>query len=329
MSSPQTENNTQSQTFKPRAQLDHILLDADFFENPKILDLEIEHGDLAVLLLVKLLAAMSRATNGEISLNTAIAIGKRTALDREAVAAIINYCIERGILQPGAKESITNVRVIQDQEALAETRRKWREKHQGPKVVPQVFPGESPESTQGNTRNSVNVHRCEILNTEDLNNNKKTVTPKIFEVPEPLPGEFASGPPHEALLRWLKYRAESKNKPLDPIQCEALLIRYIGRAEDFIKQVNRAVSSGWLNLQEGAESSAGPPKAKADEAETAWQKVISAAAKHGQSRKSEAFKAFDAKTAKIVNEVGWQRICMSKYDDFGLRKMFFSLWGQQ
>lgn len=99
-----------------RAQLKHVLLDVDFKDKPKIIDLEIEFKPIARLLLLDILAACSKATNAEISRNVCQFLGNRIGIDAESVEKILDYCIKNEILW-SVNGKITNSRVIKDQES--------------------------------------------------------------------------------------------------------------------------------------------------------------------------------------------------------------------
>lgn len=109
------------------AQVTYIRFDVDFFDKPKIKGLAYRCGQEAVLLLVRLLCAMGRATNGEISRDAWEAIGAENGLNQEKTLSCITYMIDQGILG-GTLESLTNERVKQDQSALEKKREATRER---------------------------------------------------------------------------------------------------------------------------------------------------------------------------------------------------------
>lgn len=164
----QTDNNS-----KPaRVQLDHLLLDVDFFSKPTILAFQFKFGDLAVLSLVKVLCSISRATNANIDPDVAYALG----LSKEA----LEYCIEKKILVT-ERGLISNTRAIEDQEKLCRAQESWKKskgRHKDSNSIPNGI--------------HVEIHRSlntEILNTEDLN--------KDLENSRPIPQPEISPEDHE------------------------------------------------------------------------------------------------------------------------------------
>lgn len=159
-----------------RAQLDHVLLDVGFFVDDKIVELEEEYGELAQLFLVKVLAMMSAATNGEISFAAARGVRGRT-IEKDKAQEILEFCVKRGILSQTTEGLLTNSRVQKDQESLAKQRKKWRESKG---ITPQLPPNIPPRIPPRNTSDSVNT---EQLNTEDLNLDPK----KLSDPPDTQP----------------------------------------------------------------------------------------------------------------------------------------------
>lgn len=103
------------------AQLEYIRFDTDFFDKPKIKGLVRRHGQDGVNLLIRLLCAMGRATDGAISRDAWEFIGEEADVTVERTEQIIDYCLEQHILG-GDKNSLTNARIQTDQEALERKR---------------------------------------------------------------------------------------------------------------------------------------------------------------------------------------------------------------
>jgi len=179
--STQIKNSTSEQQIKKRAQLDHLLLDADFFDKPKPRALIFKFGPISQLFLIRIYATLSRATNAEISLDTALGIAWELRIEEQA-KSIIDFCIDQEMLLISSTGLITATRVIQDQERLYQTREKWKDRQGKSRVVvtrdTTVTPPEtlivSTDLSRVTLSKSVNT---EILNTEDLNNKKENSQP--------------------------------------------------------------------------------------------------------------------------------------------------------
>jgi len=109
------------------AQVDYIRFDTDFFDKPKIKGLIHRQGQESVLLLIRLLCAMGRATDGYLSRDSWEAIGIECGLKLERTEEIVNYFLIQRICS-GSLENLGNERVQQDQAALAKRREATRER---------------------------------------------------------------------------------------------------------------------------------------------------------------------------------------------------------
>jgi hypothetical protein len=150
-----------------RVQLKHLLLDVGFPDNPKIIDLTVEHGELAAWYVVRLMLSMSQATNGEISRNAAFGIGGRIGFDRETCIKILAYCLSSGVLSEHGP-MLTNSRVIKDQESCATKREAAKVRQQ--KLRESRVTSALPPCDKG-----VTPVTDPVTDPEDLNN-KETVT---------------------------------------------------------------------------------------------------------------------------------------------------------
>lgn len=238
---------------KPRAQLDHLLLDADFFDKPKAKALLHRFGPVAQLFLVRLYLSLSRATNAEISKDAALGIAWEVRLEGQA-EEILAYLVQEGMLQITEGGDFTAQRVVEDQEKLAEARAKWRAKKgptyelpQGTSLTSQGIPLGKPPPSQGKPPESV---KSEDLNTEDLDL-KKTVT-----LPNPLQW---SAEELATLERWRAYQA-TRGNDLDQIQLEAIFSAWNYDRPGFMRAANFAIANRHKNLnpQPDPQSRAGP-----------------------------------------------------------------------
>lgn len=145
-----------------RAQLKHMLIDVDFFANPKVCALHRRFGDAGLLSLFQIYAAMSMATNATIDEDALLFIVD-TSRGVENCESFIPYCLERGlIIKEGG--GFSNTRVIEDQEALAKNQARWRENRD--KQKKNTSPARAAlEAGACTTEDS------EDLNTEDLKKN--------------------------------------------------------------------------------------------------------------------------------------------------------------
>lgn len=119
-----TESSKENQG-KKRAQLKHVLLDVDFFNNPKIIALDDTQGGMAVLALVAIYCAMSRATNAVISQAAFRGIAKR-----QHVTDVDNfeaYCLQEKLIITELN-GYSNQPVIDDQESYGAVLERDRER---------------------------------------------------------------------------------------------------------------------------------------------------------------------------------------------------------
>lgn len=163
---PATEQDTtpgSSSQRKNRVQLDHVLIDVDFFDKPKIKAIDFKFGPLASTLLVRLYCDMSRATDAEIPVDCANAIAE--AIRFEKFDEFLTYCITFDIIRYGSsKLFLTNSRILSDQENVAEKQDKWRTKRR------------QQRDRSETDRSALN---SEIVNTEDLNTEENTNTKEV------------------------------------------------------------------------------------------------------------------------------------------------------
>ena len=106
------------------AQLDHLLLDVDFFSKPKICSLKRRFGPLAQFWLIKIYCQMSRATNALIDEDVLFYEAEELGINE--ARELIEYSLSSGLI---AKEGdlYTNSRVAKDQKALATKRKNKKE----------------------------------------------------------------------------------------------------------------------------------------------------------------------------------------------------------
>lgn len=122
-----------------RAQLKHVLLDVDFFDKPTIRALGFRHSQISVLLFIRWMMLMSRATNGLVT-RDAMASVAREVLQNVGTAtatfeSVMKYCVDTEMIYEEKEGYFTNERVVKDQESCAvkressnERQKKFREK---------------------------------------------------------------------------------------------------------------------------------------------------------------------------------------------------------
>lgn len=153
----------ESASKKKRAQLDHALIDVDFFHKPTIKALRRRYKLAGLVAYQEILFQISRATDAEIEADTALASAEEfEIIESEEFLA---YCLYQNLLSRSANGKITQVRVAEDQERLAKNRDDYR-RRQGKHRDTCVTDTEKTRDTTQNKRVSVNT---EDLNTEDLN----------------------------------------------------------------------------------------------------------------------------------------------------------------
>lgn len=157
---------------KKKAQLKHVLFDSDFFDKPKIKALGYDHGQLAILYLMRLYAALSRATNATMETSAARGIAYEMHLEIDKADEIVTYCASKSILLIDG-DQISSERVRADQEKLGEQQEKWREKQKKSRGCLKSVSGDIPERIP----ESLNTER---LNTEDLNLDPKKIAKPGF-----------------------------------------------------------------------------------------------------------------------------------------------------
>lgn len=106
-----------------RAQLKHVLLDVDFFTNPKIRAMQRRYNVFATLGLIEVYMAMSMATNAVIDNDALLAIFEDQGADDPQ--GLIDYLLTNGLI---IKElnGFSNSRVIKDQESLYKSQQRYK-----------------------------------------------------------------------------------------------------------------------------------------------------------------------------------------------------------
>lgn len=226
---PQQLNNP-----KPnRVQLKHVLLDVDFFEKPTIRDLDFECGPVALLLLVRWLMLMSRATNALVTKKSLLHVGrelrasdKSEQLDPQKV---LDYCIRNKILHE-REDGISNERVEKDQERCAVKRKQNVER----------------QEKLRRKRNALHKRDKSVLpvtvtvtdSVSSINLDKIVFPPKLDHV-------IAKS----ALDEWLEYKRQrgEKYKSLSSIQ--KLLNQYSNLSPpEFAEAVNHSMANNYKGL---------------------------------------------------------------------------------
>lgn len=218
------DSTTTAEPIKKRVQLSHVLIDVDFFDKPKIIALGEKLGQPAIHLLIRIYAAMSKATDAEIDVSCieylARIIGFKDLTD------FLDYCLERGILCEGSHPSmLTNVRVIEDQEKLAKNREesRLRQEKMRDKRVTNALPTRLPDT---------------VTDTEDLNNKEKEIAKQLSTItPEAW----------NAVKRWAAHR-KKLCLSFDSMAAEALQMQYAGRSDALIRDINASITANSRNI---------------------------------------------------------------------------------
>ena len=243
-------NPTTEKPAKKRVQLKHLLIDVDFNDNPKIIDLSETHGELAVWFLVKLLMAMSRATNGEISRRAAEGIGRRTGLSLAKATSILNHCLDIDILGVSG-ETLTNSRVIADQEALAnkrESQNKRQEQHRD-KGVTNALPTRDPDTVSDTDTELIRSNKnCAVdFSATEL----RELVAKFPAFPEPNTGV--------ALIDWCEFQDREFKKHIGIQHIEAQLMSYSGREKDLARDIHASIAAGYRKVYPEAKANSPNP----------------------------------------------------------------------
>lgn len=106
-----------------KVQLDYALLDVDFFDKPKTVALMGRFGHISALYLIQVILTLSKATDAVMDVYAAYGLGSRYGISIELSKEIIAYCVKENMLSLQG-ETLTQQRVAEDQERLAEKRRK-------------------------------------------------------------------------------------------------------------------------------------------------------------------------------------------------------------
>ena len=221
--------NTQANGKKKRVQLQHLVLDCDFFQKPKVIALQYKFGSPGICALIDCLCMMSKGTDGEIPTDCALALACK--FDLPDPQAFIDYCLSLGIFQPGSSALyISNSRVVADQESMAAKQDEWRNKKRQQREPQGTLGGQQGDNAGTNT-GPVNT---EDLKNEDLKNEKELVPPAVAA----------------AIERWRRYLKEKYNRVFDQIAEEAVCCEYYGRHDELIRNINWSVASAkWQTIQ--------------------------------------------------------------------------------
>lgn len=230
----------ESASKKNRVQLDHLLIDVDFFDKPKVRALIYKHSQLSALLYMRWLMLMSRATNALVTRDALFSIAKEVLSGMGTAIAtpesVLSYCLKTEMLTQVSDDSFTNERVVKDQESCAikrEAAAKRQEKFKS-KDTPTVnaLPTRLPDT----------VTDTEDLNTEDLKKEEKetvkqlsTITPEAWN----------------AVKRWAAHR-KKLCLAFDSMAAEALQMQYAGRSDALIRDINASITANSRNIFQAA-----------------------------------------------------------------------------
>jgi len=185
-----------------RAQLKHVLLDVDFFTNPKIRAMQRRYNVFATLGLIEVYMAMSMATNAVIDNDAILAIFEDLGADDPQ--AIIDYLLANGLI---IKEmnGFSNSRVIKDQESLYKSQQRYK-KHKE----------QTEEKRCENVSETLPLsnHKSESMNIELMNTELNELV---------LHGSFNTKEIRDA-LKLCHNRLKQSGRGLDQISLDALCI---------------------------------------------------------------------------------------------------------
>lgn len=153
---------------KRRAQLSHGLFDTDYGEKDKLVELEETHGGDACWYYTLLQLAMSGATDALISRAKALRVGDARRFKRERTEAIIAFLLDRGMLITEG-DMLSAPRVIQDQESLAATQDKWRDRKRKQRECPV---GQARDNAQDSGVTAPLLREDIVKNSEGSKSNK-------------------------------------------------------------------------------------------------------------------------------------------------------------
>jgi hypothetical protein len=227
-----------------RAQLEHALIDVDILHKPKAKAMMQKFGKLAGLAYLELIFQLSRATNAEVEVDTALCVANDFNIPNPE--EWLEYLLhpDRQMVEKTKKGRITQERVAHDQEALAASRRKWKEQKKHQREHPKDSPRESTMDTPTDTPGFRERVNSEDLNTEDL---KNEILRKIAN--QKFPSAIDRPECRDALARWIFYLKTRHEQDLDIQSVEALLMSYGNRAADFVRDVLYTVQSGrWKSI---------------------------------------------------------------------------------
>lgn len=219
----------QTTTAQKTTQLKHMLIDVDFAAKPKIKAMRAKFGQISRLWLIDVLCDLSRATGAKMERWAAIAIAQD--LDIENGEELIQYCIERGILDAPTPDTISNIRVLEDQQALAKTQERWRNA--------KALREDSARIPQGTTEETARKSE----HTEELN----------IEFELGGSGGILDADGEKAIGAWSQYLIKANRRPLDAISRDALCMRYAGRSKDLCRDVYAAIGNQWKNIRDASD----------------------------------------------------------------------------
>jgi len=240
MATPQADISTKSAPIKKkRVQLDHVLLDFNFPEKDKLIQLEETLGASACWHFTCLLCAMTHATDGEISPVYAKRICKNHGATDEQAQALLTFCIQRDMIF-SVNGMLSNSRVVQDQEACAEKREHNAERQRAHRAVTVMSQLPNNDITKG-SQESVGVTPATATATDtetDLNSSLK--------IPKKLSSLSAEA--IAAIETWAKHRKKLKLS-FDEMAADALQASYSGRSNDLISDINWSIQNDWKTIR--------------------------------------------------------------------------------
>lgn len=232
---------------KNRVQLSHVLIDVDFFDKPKIIALGEKLGQPAIHLLIRVYAAMSKATDAEIDVSCIEYLAR--IIGFKDLANFLTYCVERGILCEGSQPyMLTNIRVIEDQEKLAKNREesRLRQEKLRDKRVTNALPTRLPDT------DTVTDTVLDPLVEGGAGETTGAAVPSALKTPEV----------EQAITRWRAHLRKNHKRNFDPIAEEALYASYATRREELIRNIEWSVQNGWktINVAPVDSKKTDPPK---------------------------------------------------------------------
>jgi len=242
-----------------------IILESEFFNDPRVIKLSDDHGPLAVLSLLNIWTVLNDTDEGRISVDLVSTIGRQFGNSKKQIENIIEAATALNLLCKDL-EYIYHPKIIERRKAFAKKQENYSQarkksiERESSEDSPRILPESSTAPHRSISLSISDQDHIQVLDQEGGAGETKPIPqkppkPKLKDqIKYPIELDFPVV--HRALGEWLEHK-ESLKKPYKSIVSIQKLLTHWSKygADEFIKSIDQSIRNGWAGLFEIREES--------------------------------------------------------------------------